>query len=447
MFEYIRPLEIGEEICMNLNEKERYSIKITEKRRVFYDKLNNYTMIEIFDHEKINNFIVFNDNFNYANTLYNEVICLYIKTGKINRNTIMGYKRNNNDNIFIEKVYNPRIILKSKETNKELIFLNDKNNEYPLIDSTFLDFHLIFMDLRKILYFKKNILPTMPKIKKFKYKAIKRASEKSYGFFKDGRLTLYSFQHFDIFDTKFEEEINISFDNLNARFNYHYVLKNDDILILPDGIIIRIDSQNNYSIIQKLPYISYYRRKVCECKDLLLLFGDAPFIEIFKYDKIKEEYIFENNYPIGNKIKDAFKIKTDQFVIIHGFNIDFFKVYDNKLSLIAKCKLEEPGGYDFDFYHFLYKNRYLLCDNLYSGTLLFDIRLKKFVCKLSSCEVSLSHLLLLSNGNLLNYSLTEFCIFDKKVFKIQQFNPKINNGINSIICQMSDGTIIINENY
>lgn len=122
MFEYIRLLKIGEKVCfMYSKEKERYSIKITEKRRVFYDDRYNYTMIEIFDNEKIDNIMVFNDKFNFMNTLHNEVICLYIKTGKINQNTIIGY--NNNDNTDDNKrVYNQRIILKSRETNKKLFF-------------------------------------------------------------------------------------------------------------------------------------------------------------------------------------------------------------------------------------------------------------------------------------------------------------------------------------
>ena len=450
MFEYIRLLKIGEKVCfMYSKEKERYSIKITEKRRVFYDDRYNYTMIEIFDNEKIDNIMVFNDKFNFMNTLHNEVICLYIKTGKINQNTIIGY--NNNDNTDDNKrVYNQRIILKSRETNKEIIFLNDKNNNYPLIDSSFMDFHLILMDLRKYLTFDKNILPKMKKIKHFKYKAIQAGIMKSFGILKDGRLTLKSSQTFQIFDQNLEKNEYLHFD---FTFSSHYMVKNGDILTLPCSKIIRFDNKNKYSIIQELPNPSINdRRIVCEYNDLLLLIGDEPFIEIFKYDKIKVEYVFEKNYPIGEKINDASKIKTDQIVIIHGFNIDFFNVYDNKISVIAKCKLKKPKeDYStmtyFTFYHFLYKNRYLLCDNTYGFILLFDIRLKKFVCKLSSCISSLYNLFLLSNGNLFNSHLDEICIFDKKVHLIQHFNTKINKGIESIICQMNNGTIILNERF
>ena len=447
MFEYIRLLKLGEEISfMFSKEKEKYSIKITEKRRVFYDEVNNYTMIEIFEHEKIDNILVFNDYFNNINTLNNEVICLYIKTGKINQNTIIGYKNNRIEN---KRVYDQRTILKSKETNKEIIFLNDKNNDYPLIDSTFYDFHLSLMDLKRHLIFENNILPKIPKIKNFKYKAIQAGNIRSFGILKDGRLTLCSSQTFEIYDLKLEKMEYIHF---NFSIGYHYVLKNGDVLMLKCSKIIRFNSQNNYHIIQELPNPSINDRRItCEFKDLLLLIGDRPFIEIFKYDKIKEEYLFEKNYEIGEKIHDAFKIKTDQIVVIHGFNLYFLKVYDDKFSVIAKCKLKSPKEGSsinhFKFYHFLYKNRYLLCDNIYDNILLFDLRLKKFVCNLSSCTISLYNLILLSNGNLFNTYLNEFCIFDKKLFTIQHLNAKTNKGINSVICQMSDGTIILNESF
>ena len=133
-------------------------IDLTKKRNIFPDRKYSYIMVQLFDSDGIKDYIVYDENIQYTKLLYKEIICLNLKKSKFIKSSITGFTDKkpltfHPPNGSSDKIaYCSLIKIDHKVYTSTVFLLNDKENEYPLIDSFVTDINSI------ISYFKKKLL-------------------------------------------------------------------------------------------------------------------------------------------------------------------------------------------------------------------------------------------------------------------------------------------------
>lgn len=213
-------------------------------------------MVEIVKSDKIKDFLVYDEaitiNYKNKNDLYKEIICLSTNKHKFSKSSIIGF----NKEIITFKTpiynewnkYNSLIKLDHSIHTPTIYLLNDKKNEYPIIDSIFLDFNADFLDLKKSFIFPK----ILPKISKTDIKCFKTLEMKinSLDILKDGRISITTDDWlFYIYNNDFSDKVEIK---TGIHIYYHQVLKNGDILVK--------DNSNCNATILRLPFFGDFSK-------------------------------------------------------------------------------------------------------------------------------------------------------------------------------------------
>ena len=208
-------------------------IKFTKKRNIFSDRKNSYIMIEIFESDNIKDYIVYDENIQYQNFLYKEIICLNLKKSKFTKSSIIGFNDKKHlrfhplNGSGYKNDYSSNIKIDDKIFTSTIFLLNDKEKEYPIIDSFDTDFNSIIKDMKKRLIFTSKI-KKIPKTDNKLFKSLGMNID-SLNVLKDGRITISSKGNFYIYSNDFSEKQKISLHG-HLQFKYHGVLKNGNIL-------------------------------------------------------------------------------------------------------------------------------------------------------------------------------------------------------------------------
>lgn len=430
-------------------------IDFTKKRNIFCDRKYSYIMIDLFDCDGIKDYIVYDENILYQKLLYKEIICLNLKKSKFIKSSIVGFTDKkplgfHPPNGFHDKIaYYSHIKTDHKVYTSTIFLLNDKEKEYPLIDSFDIDFNLIMSDFKKRLLFTSKI-GKIPKTDNKFFKSLNMDID-SLNILKDGRITISSNNKFYIYNCHLTEKQNISFIN---NFKNHGVLNNGDFLAYPyNPFIFRLTYYNKVDIIQDFPECTF--EKFCECKDYIF-FLEYKDLSIWKYNESKKAYIFVQKYGLYNYIRseerNLFLIKDDKILASSDYKIICFQIIGDKIDLIFKYS--NNNTISNKFYPIIYKGKYIFSrDNDILET--FSLLKRKYIFSSSlPHDYGALQLFPLINGNLLivysldknlydkkkSYCLMEVTFFQNDIFIVKKFEFKVK----SIVAQLKDGTIIYN---
>jgi hypothetical protein len=428
-------------------------IDFKKKRNIFCDRKYKYIVIDLFDSDDIKDYIVYDENIQYQKLLYKEIICLNLKKSKFIKSSIIGFNNEKKPLTFLfsseKKTYEPHIKTDHKVYTSTIFLLNDKENEYPLIDSFDTDFNLIIADLKKRLLFTSKIR----KIPKTDNKCFKSLGMeiKSLCVLKDGRITIKYIGGFCVYNNKFAEKKEITF---KGYFQYHGVLKNGDLLAYGiDCFIFRLT--NKVDVIQKFPENC---TKYCECKDFII-FLDNKYLSIWKYNKTENRYFFEQKteipYDVFEENKNIFLFGENKVLFSSLTTMICYQIIGEKIELIFRYYNKNNNRSTLNrFYPMIYKGKYIFSqdDDVLQ---VFSLQKSKYIFTTAfPHDYGAIQLFPLFNGNLLlvystesysydgkkSYSLMEVTIFQNDIFIVQKYEFKVK----SIVTQLKDGTIIYN---
>ena len=434
-------------------------LSFKEKRRIYADKIYNYHMIEILNSDNIKDFLVYDEQIDYKQKLYKEVICLNLKKNKFSKSSIIGFNDTN-----IRKMHPPLYDENNKHIScikldhsiltPTIYLLNEKENEYPIIDSFAINFNVIIADMKKSLLFPQKF-PKIPKTDIKNFKTLKIAIM-SLDVLKDGRISINDGVHFYIYNKDFsnKEEIKFGFE-----LTYHKFLKNGDLLVLNYPKIIRLTnnkSNKKFEIIQNLS--ENFTKQHLEFKDYLFLI-ETFNLNIWKYDKIQKQYIFIEK--LEKYLENIFPIGKNKIMVSTGKEIICFQFDDKGYNKVLNIK-NSDSNYSLKFFPNIYKKKYIfncLLINMKNYIEIFNLESQMFIYNISFLSnIIIKQIFPLNNGNLLivyyedsrynpntnykdNYKVMETVIVDRKIFIVKKFDIRVK----SIISQLKNGTIIYNQ--
>ena len=466
---------INTEKVNNINFKydnKMQSINLSTERKIYSSFKYDYTLIEIMDNDNIKDFLLYDENINCnfknrKNFLLKEVVCLSFNNKKYYKNSIINVDRKDiklydhyKDSDIINFNYNLSVI-----NDKSLvILLNEKENDFPIIDNYLINNNNI-EDIKKQIQFSLIPHPLSVNFANIKIEENCKYSQT----FKDGRISMIFLKDnlisLKIYNKDFILEDEIIFEKdlkdkiYGPSFKKYKILNNGDILIIYEkALIIRLNKSNpkKYDIIRQL-YFNSSNNDVCEYKDYLIFCETEETLNIYiwKYDSITKNYISppqELHYPYYNEEQNHYnkcqilQIAQNKIILSEGYVTYFFEIINDVFTL--NCIINEG----FYFCPFTYKGKYLLSEY---GNNIFDLNLRKTI---AWCLLEISNncyckkIIKIPNGNLLiEYEdhyyekkyLIEATIFQNEIYVIQK--TEINYDYKLITC-LNNGKIILVNN-
>ena len=455
-------IDIEHEKFINFKyENKNHVINLSSKRKRFFSCKFDYFLIEIINNDNIKDFLVYDETIDcsYKNKklfLSKEIIRISFEDKIYIKSEIIDINQREIDIFYDFGKFNDKIELnfnKFDPYTTDIILLNLKEKEYPIIDNYFFKYNIIENVKKQIRYSLLSPRSTL-NIKKIKFIEEKEEIQ-NYQILNNGNISLLIYKnnniHLKIYNQNLKLENEVIFKS-NFEHAKHKQLNNDNfILLFINTFIIKLnkENQNKYDTIQIFPEEEIRRKDVCQFKDFLIFIFEKQYLEIWKFNTSELKYVvhqkmlfnFFSGYLPNCDIKSVCK---NELIVSTSSGTLFLEINKNNyLSLVSRVKFQ------FYFCSFVYNKNYLLTEN---GEYIFDLR-KKWPIAYSSLKFNNScyteNIILLSNGNLLlEYEdiesqkkyLIEATIFENEIFVIQKIQLKYQF---QLITQLKDGTIVI----
>ena len=331
-----------------------------------------------------------------------------------------------------------------------IILLNDKEKNYPIIDFPNKFLNKIITDMKKTEKFKK-ILPNIKNTLQFKdFKVMKDV--KSVDILKDRRILVITNKGNNYV---YNEDFSLK-EEIKYNFYKHIILNNGDILEFSPEILRLTNYGEKIQIIQKFPHKFY--EIACECQNFLFLSErKKEYMEVWKYDISKAEYIYDrnitieekNNYYFYDSKKNIILLKKNEIMTTSVNLLLIFRIENNNINLIFKCR---HNSY-FRFLPIVHNKKYIFSFS-YHDVNLFSLEKTRFI-EISFCpEIGeVKQIFQLLNGHYLIYfekyysnndnkKLVEAILWENKFFVLKTFEFKHEI---KILKQLKNGTVIITD--